>query len=108
MGNDGTITIDIGDINVDYTSDVGSTITISDGTFHSTTFDTDWISNDGTFTYNSGYVDNSLSRSTIERMCKEYPALKQVWEKFIVIYDMCEKDYQGKIKAGELDDDIPF
>lgn len=103
MGDDGTITIDIGDINVDYTSDIGSTIT-----FNSTTLDTDWVGNDGTFTINSGYVDNSLSRSTVESMCKEYPALKQVWEKFILVYDMCEKDYQGKINAGEIDDDIPF
>ena len=104
MGNDGTITIDIGDINLDYTSDIGSTITINSNI---TTLDTDWVGSDGTFTIEP-YIDNSLSRSTVERMCKEYPALKQVWERFIVIYDMCEKDYKGKIKAGELDDDIPF
>ena len=104
MDDDGTITIDIKDYTPEYISGIGSTIT-----FNSTTLDTDWINSDGTFTINSGYIDNSLSRSTIERMCKEYPALKQVWEKFIVIYDMCEKDYEGKIKAGEIDDeDIPF
>ena len=72
MGDDGTITIDIGDINVDYTSDIGSTIT-----FNSTTLDTDWVGSDGTFTINSGYVDTRLSRSTIESMCKEYPALNK-------------------------------
>jgi len=41
-------------------------------------------------------------------MCKEYPALEKVWRNFKNVYDMCKQDYEGKIKAGEIDDDIPF
>ena len=70
----------------------------------------------GNYTLSGDFGDMQVDQSwqaiypsDVESMCKEYPALKQVWEKFIVIYDMGEKDYEGKIKAGEIDDeDIPF
>jgi len=41
-------------------------------------------------------------------MCKEYPGLEKVWRNFKSVYDMCKQDYEGKKKAGEIDDDIPF
>lgn len=73
------------------------TITISDGTFSIDTNGVDWLHN-----------DKRLDPSEIERMCDQYPALEKVWRNFKSVYDMCKQDYEGKKKAGELDDDIPF
>ena len=75
-------------------------------------------SNDGTFTIDSNtistvdldwiYNKQTLSLHEIESMCKEYPALEKVWRNFKSVYDMVKQDYEGKKKAGEIDDDIPF
>ena len=54
------------------------------------------------------FVDVMPSLNTIKNMCIEYPALDKAFEKFKNIYNLCDQDYKGKIKAGELDDDIPF
>jgi len=75
-------------------------------------------SNDGTFTIDTNTMDTvdlgwiynrqTLSVDEVERMCKEYPALEKVWRNFKSVYDMVKQDYEGKKKAGEIDDDIPF
>jgi len=111
------ITLDLGDINMGTTTtywagDSVTDITMStgDGTFtltsndtitidgHNTEFNTDWI-----------YNYNQIDPDKVERMCKQYPALEKVWRNFKNVYDMCKQDYEGKKKAGEIDDDnIPF
>jgi len=77
------------------------TINISDGTFTIDTDSADWLN---TIKIN----DTSISPEEVERMCKMYPGLARVWRNFKSVYDMCKQDYEGKIKAGEIDDDIPF
>jgi len=110
------VTIDLGDINMGTTTtywagDSVTDVTMStgDGTFTLTNndtitiggYDTD-ISTDWIYNY------NQIDPSKVERMCKQYPALEKVWRNFKSVYDMCKQDYEGKKKAGELDDDIPF
>ena len=76
---------------------VDDTITISDGTFSIDTNNVDWL-----------YNDKRIDPSDVERMCKQYPSLEKVWRNFKSVYDLCKQDYEGKKKAGEIDDDIPF
>ena len=110
------VTIDLGDINMGTTTtywagDSVTDVTMStgDGTFTLTNndtitiggYDTD-ISTDWIYNY------NQIDPSKVERMCKQYPALEKVWRNFKSVYDMCKQDYEGKEKAGELNDDIPF
>ena len=89
------------DIVIDSTND--GTFTITDD---ATTIDIgDWnLSGD------FGAIDSKIDPRRVERMIKHYPALKKVWENFNSMYEMCKQDYEGKIKAGEIDDDdeIPF
>ena len=104
---------DIGNLTIDdnmiFTSDVtsDSTYTIdagSSGTFTltgSSDINLDW-------TTNTSYFEDSVSFNEITKMCKEYPSLEKVWRNFKSVYDMCKQDYEGKKKAGEIDDDIPF
>jgi len=75
---DGSFTIDIGD----YTAD---------------TIDISWI-----------YNNMNIDANEVEKMCKHYPGLEKVWRNFKSVYDMVKQDYEGKKKAGEIDDDIPF
>ena len=77
-----------------FTLTSNDTITI-DG--HNTEFNTDWI-----------YNYNQIDPDKVERMCKQYPALEKVWRNFKNVYDMCKQDYEGKKKAGEIDEDLPF
>jgi hypothetical protein len=79
--NDGTFTIDINDL----TSD---TINIGD-----------W-----NLTGNFGRIDPV----EVEKMCEHYPGLEKAWRNFKAVYDMVKQDYEGKKKAGEIDDDLPF
>ena len=81
-------------------------------------------SNDGTFTIDINSEDTinigdwnlsgdfgaigNINPTTVEQMCKHYPGLEKVWRNFKSVYDMCKQDYEGKLKAGEIDDDIPF
>jgi|SRR6056300_360513 hypothetical protein len=76
--NDSTFTIDINDLTTD-------------------TIDIDWL---------TGKLN--IDPDEVEHMCKEYPALERVWRNFKSVYDMVKQDYEGKKKAGEIDDDIPF
>lgn len=112
---DGGETIDLSgiiDTTDDYTLDISSissasmannvyTITGSSDTITigNTDINTDWV-------FDTGF--NNINPSEVERMCKEYPALEKVWRNFKSVYDMVKQDYDGKVKAGELDDDIPF
>ena len=75
-------------------SDSDSSYTIT-GT--SDTIDISWI-----------YNNMNIDPNEVERMCQEYPSLEKVWRNFKSVYDMVKQDYEGKKKAGELDDDIPF
>jgi len=116
-----------GDITINYNNDynMGTTTTYwsgdsvtdvvysgtSDGTFTIDASTADTI-NIGNYTLSGDLViDNKIDPSKVERMCKQYPALKKVWENFNSVYEMCKQDYAGKVKAGEIDeydDDIPF
>ena len=109
--DDDTITINLDDTygatTTYWTGDSVSDITISgvsDGTFSidlnditTDTIDIDWL---------TGKLN--IDPSEVERMCKEYPSLEKVWRNFKSVYDMVKQDYEGKKKAGEIDDDIPF
>jgi hypothetical protein len=125
---DDSFTIDISDLELDSILDTTGNITINlDDTYGTTT--TYWTgdsvtdvvysgSNNGTFTVGDYTVDTvnidwltdklSIDQYEVESMCKEYPALEKVWRNFKSVYDMCKQDYEGKKKAGEIDDDIPF
>lgn len=114
-------------LNLDDILDTTSDITINlDNTYGTTT--TYWAgdsvtditisgANDDSFTIESGTIDTewvrmiwggSIDTDEVERMCKHYPALEKVWRNFKGVYDMCKQDYEGKKKAGEIDDDYPF
>jgi len=122
---DDTFTIDVsefdldnnkGDITINLDDTYGTTTTYWAG--DSITDVTIGGSSDGTFTIDTStmnavgldwiYERHSLSISEVENMCKEYPALEKVWRNFKSVYDMVKQDYEGKKKAGEVDDDIPF
>ena len=123
--------LELGDLLSDELSDDTITINLDDTYGTTTTYWagdsvtdivlTDSNSSNGTFTIDTGTMDNagligldwiyerhSLSISEVESMCKEYPALEKTWRNFKSMYDMVKQDYQGKKDAGELDDDIPF
>lgn len=133
--DDKDYTISIGDLKLDDIIDTDDTITISlNDTYGTTT--TYWAgdsvtdvvysgSNDGTYTLDINdlttdtidlsnitsdwkFTNNSIDPNEVDRMCKEYPALEKVWRNFKSVYDMVKQDYEGKKKAGEIDDDIPF
>ena len=100
---DDTITINLDDTygtTTTYWSN--DTITVSDPTFTvgidtADTIDINWI-----------YNNMNIDPNEVERMCQEYPSLEKVWRNFKSVYDMVKQDYEGKKKAGEIDDDIPF
>ena len=105
LSNDDTITINLDDYQsetFDTTTTMWSSPIISDSTFTVSTesvnaVDIDWI-----------YNNMNIDPCEVERMCKEYPSLEKVWRNFKSVYDMVKQDYEGKKKAGEIDDDIPF
>jgi hypothetical protein len=88
--SDGTFTIDINDLTTD---------TIDLSNLDGITVNTD---------YSWAYEDTRINTLEVEQMCKEYPALEKTWRNFKSVYDMVKQDYEGKKKAGEIDDDIPF
>jgi len=127
--DENTVTLTLGD----FMEDEDNTVTINlDETYGTST--TYWAgdsvtdvvytgTNDGSFTIDVNSEDTinigdwnlsgdfgaiSINPSEVERMCKEYPALEKVWRNFKAVYDMIKQDYEGKKKAGEIDDDIPF
>ena len=94
------------------------TINLDDTYGATTTFYESAISVDDTFTISTGLADTidinwiynnmNIDPNEVERMCQEYPSLEKVWRNFKSVYDMVKQDYEGKKKAGEIDDDIPF
>ena len=106
IDNTGDITINLNDTYGATTTywagdSITDSVTISDGTFTIDTNSVDWI--------NSISVDDRrISPEEIERMCEHYPGLEKAWRNFKSVYDMVKQDYEGKKKAGEIDDDIPF
>ena len=85
----------ISDITI--SGDNDGSYTIDTSTFNTDTIDINWIWN-----------NMNIDPNEVERMCKEYPSLEKVWRNFKSVYDMVKQDYEGKKKAGEIDDDIPF
>jgi len=129
MEDDDKITITLND----YVSGEDITINLNDTYGATTTYwagdsITDVVysgSNDGTFTIDLSNDDTinigdwnlsgdfgvvgNISPHEVEKMCKEYPSLEKVWRNFKAVYDMVQQDYEGKKRAGEIDDDdIPF
>jgi hypothetical protein len=97
----------VSDIVISDVSDGSFTISLDD-----LTTDTIDISNLNSITVNTdyswAYEDTRIDVLEVERMCKEYPGLEKAYRNFKSVYDMVKQDYEGKKKAGEIDDDIPF
>jgi hypothetical protein len=91
----GTTTTYLNGASDTYTISLDNTISITDGIFTVDTNGTDWL-------YNK--VNVNISPDEVEKMCKEYPGLEKVWQNFKSVYDMCKQDYEGKKRAGELDE----
>jgi len=107
---DDTITINLDDTygaTTTYWNSNISDITISGDSDSSYTIDTSTLTTD-TIDVNWIYNNMNIDPNEVERMCKEYPSLEKVWRNFKSVYDMVKQDYEGKKKAGEIDDDIPF
>ncbi len=88
------------------TMDSQTTITIPGATVGATV---GGITTGSAYTFDVGdhTIDlNTLDEDEIAEMCKEYPALKIVWQNFKTMYDLVKQDYKGKKLAGELDDDL--
>jgi len=88
--SDGSITISLDDLTTD---------TIDLSNLDGITVNTD---------YSWAYEDTKIDVLEVESMCKEYPGLEKAYRNFKSVYDMVKQDYEGKKKAGEIDDDIPF
>ena len=127
--DENTVTLTLGDfmededntvtINLDETYGTSTTYwagdSVTDVTFDSNASDDTFTIDNNNNTINIGdwnlsgdFGAISINPSEVERMCKEYPALEKVWRNFKAVYDMIKQDYEGKKKAGEIDDDIPF
>ena len=87
--DDGTITLDLSDFTVDGL------------------VDTDTITPFWHFDL-TPFVNTMPTVDEINKMCKIYPGLAKAYENFKTAYKLVEQDYEGKKKAGEIDDDIPF
>ena len=90
--------VSVGDITTS-TIDIDSIISSNDNI----TFDWDNINITPTL-----WQDTLPDVKTVNKMCKEYPALAKAYENFQTVYKLVEQDYKGKKDAGELDDDFPF
>lgn len=106
--SDGSITINLDDIDFDYTSDLGTTVDISTPSVSTITLDSSLIDTDDTIDLDWIYSKQTISIDEVEAMCKEYPSLELVYTRFKHVYDMCKQDYKGKLKERGLDDEIPF
>ena len=108
-----------GDITINLNDTMGTTYwagdSISDITISGINNAISGASN-GTFTISDDTINigdwnlsiDGIYPSEVEKMCKEYPGLEKVWRNFKSVYDMVKQDYEGKKKAGEIDDDHPF
>ena len=98
--NDEDTTFSI-NLNEDYLTSTGSeyTFNMSDIT----------IGTDNTITLDPGssgevynILDNFIDPDRVEKMCKEYPALKKSWENFHAIYKMVDQDYKGNYEGDNV------
>jgi len=127
---DDRFTIDVSDLKLDDIIDTTGDITINLDNMYDTSSTTYWAGDSvtditlnagaaGTFTIDSTGVNDvnldwiynnvNIDPERVERMCEHYPGLEKAWRNFKAVYDMCKQDYEGKKKAGEIDDDdIPF
>jgi len=88
-GGSDTVTFDVGSLMSDSSED----------------FDVSTI----TFGNCEDFVDRLPDINRVHKMCEIYPGLQKAYENFEVIYKMVKQDYEGRKKAGEIDDDeIPF
>jgi hypothetical protein len=98
-----TITISSSPSDCEYTTDISSEYTFNISDTAPGTVGT--ISLTPTFTTKIDLGTKLNFLDDVERMCKEYPALEKVWRNFKNVYNMCEQDYKGKVKAGEITND---
>jgi hypothetical protein len=105
---DDTITINLDDT-YGATTSYSLTDSISNITIDTSTYDSSFTVNT-TDTIDIGWIYNNMNidPNEVERMCKEYPALEKVWRNFKSVYDMVKQDYEGKKKAGDIEDEYPF
>jgi|TARA_B100000941_G_scaffold34264_1_gene20482 hypothetical protein len=108
-GTDYVTTVTPGDFTYTYDSitsaSASDTITIGSG-------DYSFAGNDITYTVegiddcipSKDFVTHIPSLEKIEKMCEQYPGLKKAYEHFVFAYKLTQQDYDGKLKAGELDD----
>lgn len=88
-----TVTLDNSMFSGSYTIAAGGISTISPlDTVTITSLD----SSNWTFNLPVEWVDSFPSYSEVEKMCKEYPALKIAFEKFKQTYVMIEDDWEAK------------
>tara|TARA_B110000503_G_C7034670_1_gene365560 strand:+ start:270 stop:572 length:303 start_codon:yes stop_codon:yes gene_type:complete len=45
---------------------------------------------------------DKIDPDRVEKMCKEYPALKKSWENFHAIYKMVDQDYKGNYEGDNV------
>ena len=127
MENDDDIIITLSDgetINLTSLIDTSNDITIDLNQTYGAT--TSYAYDPGTVIVSGGSMDSSYTISSgidtinidsifgnhvdairpdeVEKMCNEYPALDKVWRNFKSVYDMVKQDYEGKKRAGELDE----
>lgn len=91
--SENTITLDAPEFNGTYTIASGGISTIS--TLDTVTL-TSLDSSNWSFNLPIEWVDSFPSYSEVEKMCKEYPALKIAFEKFKQTYAMVEDDWESK------------
>tara|TARA_Y200000002_G_scaffold375136_1_gene376957 strand:+ start:1324 stop:1746 length:423 start_codon:yes stop_codon:yes gene_type:complete len=106
-GTDYVTTVTPGDFTYTYDSitSASDTITIDSGNYS-------FAGNDITYTVegiddcipSKDFVTHIPSLEKIEKMCEQYPGLKKAYEHFVFAYKLTQQDYDGKLKAGELDD----
>ena len=95
------------DIVVNITGSGTDTVTFDVGSLFSGDADLD-LSNI-TFGNSEDFIDHLPSIDRVRKMCEIYPGLQKAYENFEVLYKMVNQDYEGKKKAGEIDDDeLPF
>jgi len=106
-----------GDITINLDNTMGATTTywagdsVTDVVYNGSNAGTFTISSDDTIDISSLSWDfgNKINPDEVSKMCEHYPGLEKVWRNFKSVYDMCKQDYEGKKKAGEIDDDeLPF
>jgi|TARA_B100001094_G_C17992897_1_gene701115 hypothetical protein len=109
VGDDITYTIGtyddsawVNDTGSEYTINVSSTATpgatVGGLTAGNLSFSPTYDNGTITLTDLDNFERDLLDLSEVEEMCKEYPGLKNVYEKFKHVYDLVKQDWVGKQK----------